>query len=180
MSKKWKWVGGAFAIFIVFSIIAGAIIDLLGLDEEVSETPEQVVETVAKPTPVITKDKPVEKPQPTTIEAVFSDADNAEISEEYGGYIVIVTYSEYITDKGLRDSMYEKIRDVLGIKPELQSLNFQLKVPLKDAAGNVEEGVVMSYQLYEDTIETINFDNLDGVDIPEIANILYLHPSFKD
>lgn len=175
MNKRMKWILGVIGLICILGVVAGFIIDKLGptIEEEVAPTAEIESETALV--------EETETPSaPQTIEDVFSDADNAEISEDNGELKVVVTYSEYITDKGFRDNMYERIRTTLGLRPDIAALNFQLKVPLKDAAGNVEENVVMSYQLYEDRLAEINFDNLDGADIPAIANILYLHPSFKD
>lgn len=168
MNKRMKWILGVIGVICILGVVAGFIIDKLGLTIEEEVAPPAEIEETETPS------------APQTIEELFSDADNAEISEDNGELKVVVTYSEYITDKGLRDNMYERIRTTLGLRPDIAALNFQLKVPLKDAAGNVEENVVMSYQLYEDRLAEINFDNLDGVDIPAIANILYLHPSFKD
>ena len=168
MNKRMKWILGVIGVICILGVVAGFIIDKLGptIEEEVAP-PAEIEET--------------ETPSaPQTIEELFSDADNAEISEDNGELKVVVTYSEYITDKGLRDNMYERIRTTLGLRPEIAALTSLVKVPLKDAAGNVEENVVMSYQLYEENLTEINYDNLDGVDIPAIANILYLHPSFKD
>ena len=178
MNKRMKWILGVIGVICILGVVAGFIIDKLG------PTLEEEEEEVAPTAEIETESTPVEETEtpsaPQTIEELFSDADNAEISEDNGEMKVVVTYSEYITDKGLRDNMYERIRTTLGLRPDIDALNFQLKVPLKDAAGNVEENVVMSYQLYEDKLAEINFDNLGGVDIPAIANILYLHPSFKD
>jgi len=176
VNKRMKWILGVIGIICILGVVAGFIIDKL---EPASEEEE-----VAPPAEIESESTPVEETEtpstPQTIEDVFSDADNIEISEDNGELKVVVTYSAYITDKGLRDNMYERIRTTLGLRQDIDALNFQLKVPLKDASGNVEENVVMSYQLYEDRLAEINFDNLDGVDIPAIANILYLHPSFKD
>src|SRR5690554_8237943 len=75
-----KWILGVIGVICILGVVAGFIIDKLG------PTLEEEEEEVAPTAEIETESTPVEETEtpsaPQTIEELFSDADNAEISED--------------------------------------------------------------------------------------------------
>ncbi len=63
---------------------------------------------------------------------------------------------------------------------EITRVDLKWQLPLVDAYGNEELGVVMEILLTRDTVERINWDNFLFENLPEVADIYQEHPALSN
>ena len=181
-----KRVAIAVGLFIVGGALIGVADDGVEVaEEEIKEEKEAVKEKKVD----VTSEKDIEK----LVNELIGDTSNTGEKRvekvvynevDTSPYIGLNLYAdENITVKLARSGM---LKDTLEIMKALNKEGYKGKfyvdwrLPLTDKYGNTESGKVMSINISAEDFGKINFDKVDYLNLPNIAESYYEHPGFSD
>ncbi len=99
-----------------------------------------------------------------------------------------VTLIEYNADGNLTSGMTRrgiwldviKIVKKISTDPAIESITVNAYIKLVDQYGNEAPGKVMTVNLTKDTWSKINWDNFITDNLPEVADLYWVHPAIND
>lgn len=141
--------------------------------EEANKTPLQKVEEI-----IIDK---LGKKNNMDNDKISSMEDISEAQD--GSYIIArLNADENLTNNLTKKGMWYDSIDVFEPISKLETTNkivLQWQLPLTDAYGETEDGVVMTIDLERDQLDKIKWDNFNGKNFEVISNNYFLHPALK-
>lgn len=136
------------------------------------------------------KNKTIKKEKKLTTEERVNKAVNDIVGKEridkityFEGYTTVFSEgSENLTKRLTVSSMHkdtlELIEELSKIK-EVDTVSILWSLPLTDTYGNESDGKVMNMEFSRETLDKINFDNVNMGDIPDMADSYNLHNALK-
>lgn len=192
--KKW-W------FWLLVVLVVGAIGNI-GAEEEQAQpkdepavaTPEKKAEAPEKVEPETPEEnKKVEEPkieEPKTpkeiIEPVatksFSKVNEVSYNKESGALSIKAIGKDNLSNSWIKDGIMIGIVDTAEQTSKLNdvnSLEFDILLPLVDQYGNEKDGSVVKVTLNKETLQKINFDNFKIDNLKNIADSYWEHPALS-
>lgn len=101
----------------------------------------------------------------------------------FEGYVTIIALAKENLTNGLTLSALQldtiDILEQAADIDEVDTVSFVWKLPTEDSYGNDAEAIIVKEEFERDTIDRINFDNINADKISDIADSYDVHPSFE-